>query len=128
MILLDTHVFVWWAAQRGKLSKKALRVLTTDQQPRLSDISLWEIAMLVSRGRLKFDRDVDVWLETALEETRIEIVAIDSAIAYRSTRIGAQFHGDPADQLIAATAIERRIALVTADENLRHSSAVTTIW
>lgn len=94
----------------------------------LSDISLWEIAKLVSVGRLELDRDVERWLEAALDETGIEVVGIDATIAARSTRIAANFHGDPADQIIAATSIVRELPLVTADETLRASAAVRTIW
>lgn len=87
----------------------------------LSDISLWEIAKLVSVGRLEFDRDVERWLEAALDETGVEVVGIDATIA-------ANFHGDPADQIIAATSIVRELPLVTADETLRASPAIRTIW
>ena len=128
MIVLDTHVFVWWSASRGKLSGKARRAIERADRRLLSDISLWEVAKLVSLGRLKLDRDVEQWLDAALAETAVEVVPIDAEIATRSTRIGANFHGDPADQLIAATAIERDAMLITADEKLRASSAVRTLW
>ena len=128
MIVFDTHVFVWWAANRSKVSLRARRAIAKAQRRLLCDISLWEVAKLVSHGRLKLDRDVEQWLEEAVEELEVEVVPIDAAIATRSTRIGADFHGDPADQLIAATAIELGATLVTADENLRESSAVRTVW
>ena len=128
MIVLDTHVFVWWAASRAKISARARRVIEKDTQRLICDVTLWEVAKLVSAGRLKLDRDVERWLDEAVELTGLDVVAIDAAIAARSTRIASNFHGDPADQLIAATAIERGATLVTADENLRASPAVRTAW
>jgi PIN domain nuclease of toxin-antitoxin system len=82
----------------------------------------------VSAGRLAFDREVGVWLDEALAEASADVVPIDATIATRSTRIGADFHGDPADQLIAATSIVLDAPLVTADANLHGSRALTTIW
>ena len=128
MIILDTHVFVWWAASRAKVSPRARRAIEKDRQPAICDISLWEVAKLVSLGRLKMDRDVEVWLDQAVEETGLEVIPIDAAIAARSNRIAANFHGDPADQLIAATALERGVPLVTADEKLLASSALKAVW
>src|SRR5438067_11683146 len=92
MILLDTHVFVWWVARRAKVSARARRAIEKDSKRLLSDISLWEVAKLVSLGRLELDRDPEQWLDEAVEEADIEAVGIDSAIAVRSTRIAANFH------------------------------------
>ncbi|MBK7862152.1 MAG: type II toxin-antitoxin system VapC family toxin [Archangiaceae bacterium] len=128
MILLDTHAFVWWSASPAKLSVRARKAIEKDPVRLLSDISLWEIAMLVELGRLKLDRDVEGWLEQAVAETAVDVVPIDSAIAVRSTRIAKNFHGDPADRLIAATALVRAALLVTADEALRASPALRTVW
>lgn len=128
LILLDTHVFVWWVAQRAKLSARARKAIEKAPKRTLADISLWEIAKLVGSGRLQFDRDVERWLDAALEETEIEVIALDAAIAVRSTRIGANFHGDPADQIIAATSLVLEVPLVTADERLRSSPAIHTVW
>ena len=128
LILLDTHVFVWWVAQRANLSTRARKAIEKAPRRMLADISLWEIAKLVSSGRLQFDRDVERWLDAALEETQIEVIALSAAIAVRSTRIAANFHGDPADQIIAATSLVQEVPLVTADERLRASPAIRTVW
>jgi PIN domain nuclease of toxin-antitoxin system len=128
VIVLDTHVFVWWVANRAKVSAKARRAVEKDAKRVIADVTLWEIAKLTSLGRLTLDRDVHLWLDQALGETGVEIVGIDAAIAVRSTRIAANFHGDPADPLIAATAIELGATLVTADEHLLASPAVKTLW
>jgi PIN domain nuclease of toxin-antitoxin system len=128
VIVLDTHTFVWWVGSPKKLSRAARQVLDRDQDRRISAITLWEVATLVQLGRLRLDRDVEAWLDQALEESAVSVEPIDVEIAVRSTRIGAAFHGDPADRLIAATAIVLEATLVTADEQLHGCSAVKTVW
>lgn len=126
MILLDTHVLLWLALEPRRLSAPARRAL---RAPRLlADISLREVAALERAGRVAIEGSVSAWLGDALQELDIQVVPIDVQIAARSVRIAANFHGDPADQLIAATAIELDVPLATADERLRSSPALRTIW
>jgi PIN domain nuclease of toxin-antitoxin system len=126
VILLDTHVLLWLALAPDRLSRPARRAL---KAPRLlADISLREVAALERAGRLAIDGSVGEWLGDALQELAIQVVPIDVHIAARSVRIAANFHGDPADQLIAATSIELDVALVTADQRLRESAALRTVW
>ena len=127
-VLLDTHVFVWFAGDRSRLSKAAQRAITKSSRRLILDITLREVARLTATGRLRFDRDVETWLEDATLANGIEVVPIDAMIAARSIRIAAHFHGDPVDQLIAATSIVLEVPLITADENLRASAALRTIW
>lgn len=128
MVLLDTHVFVWLSGDRARLSKAALRAIKQSSRRLLVDVSLREVAQLTAVGRLRFDRDAEQWLEEALAASAIEVVPIDAEIAVRSTRIAANFHGDPVDQLIAAASLVLDVPLVTADGNLRASPAIRTIW
>jgi PIN domain nuclease of toxin-antitoxin system len=126
MILLDTHVLPWLALDQQRLSKAARKALKA--QRFLADISLREVAALMRAGRVEVEGSLAEWLGDALRELSVEVVPIDVQIAARSVRIAENFHGDPADQLIAATAIELDIPLVTSDERLRASPAVHTIW
>lgn len=128
LVLLDTHVLLWWVLEPRRLSRPAARALRGAQRLHVADITLREIAVLASSGRVELDRDVGEWLRQAIDDFALEVVALSPAIAARSTRIAQNFHGDPADQLIAATAIELDVPLVTADEQLRVSPAVRTIW
>ena len=128
MIVLDTHAFVWWAAESSKLSTAARRAINASKRRGVPAICLWEIAMLVERHRLELDRDVGDWLSDALALDGIELLPLSGEIAVRSTRLSQGFHGDPADQLIVATAIVHGTALVTRDERIREFSAVRTIW
>ena len=128
LVLLDTHVLLWRILEPARLSRLATRAINGAQRLYVADITLREIAMLVHAGRVEIDRDIGPWLEQAIDELALQVVAISPRIAARSTRIAQNFHGDPADQVIAATAIELDVPLVTADERLRASGAFRTIW
>jgi PIN domain nuclease of toxin-antitoxin system len=126
VILLDTHAWVWWVADKARLSRVAKARLDKEDQLAISDISLWEVATLVAKGRLLLDRDPTDWLIQA--SSGVEIIPIRPPIAVRSTQLGRSFHGDPADRLIVATAILENASLVTRDEKIRAFPGVTSIW
>ena len=121
MIVLDTHALVFDALAPSSLSARARKAIETafaDRELACSDISLWEIAMLIAHGRL----------DPAMVAARhIRVLPISAEIAVLSQ--SDQFaHGDPADRLIAATARLHQAALVTSDAKLRKLGNVTTIW
>ena len=128
MILLDTHAWVWWVADRKKLSKPALRAIESEKRRAISDVSLREVAALVSKGRLLIDRELREWLEAATAAAAIDVIPIRPSIAARSVQLGREFHGDPADQIIVATAVVDAIPLVTKDDKIRAYRGVTSIW
>lgn len=127
MILADTHAWIWWVAGSRRLSRRAFAALDSADAVGLCAISLWEVAMLVARGRLELDREVSLWLRQSLAKPRATLVPIDPEIA--TVAVGLDWaHGDPADRLIAATAIVRGVSLVSKDGRLRGLSSVRTIW
>lgn len=128
VVLLDTHVLVWRFLEPRKLSRPAARALEKASRKLLADISLREVTWSAHRGRIELDRDPGAWLEQAIDELSLEVVPISPAIAARSCRVGQDLHADPADQLIAATAVELDVPLVTADERLLRSPALRCIW
>lgn len=128
MILLDTHAWVWWAANPDNLSTCARRTIEDEDVLGVSAISLWEVAMLVKKGRLRVDRDALLWLKQALTRPRVTLVPLSPEIAAASMALQEPFHGDPADRIIVATAIESRCALATKDERIVRWSHVRTIW
>ena len=128
MILLDTHAWVWWAADRAKLSAAARAAIAAEDERGISGISLWEVATLAANGKLILDRDLKDWIEGALASAQVRVVPIRADIAVRSTRLGHAFHGDPADRLIVATAISEAARLVTKDAKIRSYAGVESVW
>jgi len=128
MIVLDTHAWLWWTSGSTKLSIKAKETCDTADALLVSAISLWEVAMLVSRDRLGLDRDVDVWLRQALALPQIRLEPLSPSIAVQSTRLPGEFHGDPADRIIVATALESGATLVTRDKRIHSWGRVKTVW
>ena len=92
-----------------------------------SDISLWEIAMLIAKRRLVIDADAATFIEKVLEARAIRVLPITAKIAVLSQSDEFE-HGDPADRVIASTAIVHGAALVTADKKLRATSGLRVIW
>jgi PIN domain nuclease of toxin-antitoxin system len=83
LILLDTHVWVWWAAEPKKLSARARKAVESIDEIGVSAISPWEVAMLVSKGRLELDRDVLLWIRQALALPKVSLVPLSPEIAVR---------------------------------------------
>jgi PIN domain nuclease of toxin-antitoxin system len=132
MIVLDTHVLVWWVdGDTKKLSRKARQALAQHGKRNellVSSISVFEITTLERRGRLRFKITASEWIAQVrlLPEYRIEPLTDD--IAERAGQFGDAFPVDPADRIIAATALLRGVALVTHDEKLRGTKNLQTIW
>lgn len=127
MIVLDTHIWIWWIDENPRLSPKNLDIIQTHQSSGLgiSIISCWEIAKLVENGRLSFDCSVDEWLELALTYPGIELIDLSLPIILQSIRLEG-FHNDPADQLIVATAKALNVPLLTQDTKILNYSDVET--
>ncbi len=119
MILLDTHTLVWLDEGNIRLGKKALSLIDQALQSKelfVSSITFWEVAMLVEKGRLNMQMSVALWRKSLLENGLQEI-ALSGNIAIQSA-ILKEFHGDPADRMIVATAIESTMTLCTADTKI----------
>lgn len=131
MILLDTHVLIWLAAEPARLSRaaaSAIRRAIRSGGIAIASISLWEIAGLFAKGRLRSRGTTEASLETILKATGVSLREITPTIAALATQFPAEFSPDPADRLIAATAQAEGIALVTRDARIRSSALVRTIW
>jgi PIN domain nuclease of toxin-antitoxin system len=128
LIVLDTHARVWWAVASTKLSAAARRAIEGAGELAVSPMSYWEVAMLVERGRLVLDRDVLTWIRQALAMPRVVCVPLLPGIAVAASSFAADFHGDPVDRILVATAQHLQAPLVTKDDRIRSSKAVRTIW
>jgi len=120
--LLDTHVFLWLidGNKRFKQIQEFNTIIKAAEKSglRVSVISLWEIAMLEAKGRLKFTVDIFDWIDQALAAPGIVCEPITPHVAIASTRLPGNFHGDPADRIIVATARRLQCPLITADREI----------
>lgn len=126
MILLDTHVWVWWV--HGDIALPS-RVTSTigyfaSEGLAVSAISCWEVAKLVERGRLQLPMGIHEWMDLALDGSGVTVVPLSPAIVIASTTLPGSFHRDPADQIIVATARVHTFPLVTCDQKIRNYSHV----
>ncbi len=120
LILLDTHIWVWWVNKSGDLKPQQLEILNKaiDSGLFISVISVWEVAKLVEYNRLKLSISIDDWLDKALKYPGINKVELSNEIIIQSTRLKGDFHKDPADQIIVATSNIIGVPLLTADDKI----------
>lgn len=118
MILLDTHVLVWLLSEDRRLGKQTRQVIDRSWaagEAAVSAVTFWEVAMLHDKGRLALLTDIGLWRLSLLDEGLVEI-AVDGEVGIRAGLL-PNLHGDPADRLIVATALQG-YQLVTADHRL----------
>ena len=131
MIVLDTHVIIWHALQPNLLSRKAKSMIAkandTDGMI-FCEISLWEIAMLMQKRRLNIDTSYLNFIDLLKTANSYLFRGISPKIAELSTTLPAEITCDPADRIIAATAILENAHLITADKNLRNAKSIETLW
>jgi PIN domain nuclease of toxin-antitoxin system len=124
LIVLDTHTLLWWQAGSERLSRPARFRIEKAARILVSPISLWEIALLVRRGRFELDRNPFDWATDLLAEDRIELAPLTATAAVGAGLLPADgFEGDPADCIIYATARELMVPLVTKDDRMHRFAA-----
>ena len=132
MILLDTHALVWWLAEPKRIPAKASRAIAATLRAGeligVSSISVWEIAMLVTRGRLSLTMDAAAWIDKVEALPFFTFIPVDNQIAARSVHLDDFPTRDPADRMIVATAMGHGATLVTGDAALHRYQRVSTIW
>lgn len=127
-VLLDTHVWIWLSAEQDRaLSKEAKNAIHNSSEKIISAISCWELAKLAEKNRIAFSIPVLQWIRQSLLEREIRIAGLSPEVAVESTQL-QDFHGDPADQIIVATARILGMPLVTSDKRIRRYSGVECIW
>ena len=127
MILLDTNVLLFDALFPEKLSTRAKQTLKQEHLFSCSDISLLEIAMVIHKKRIIVDSSITDFIDTVLAARNIKVLPITPAIAELSQTFRFE-HKDPADLVIAATALHHNIPVITADGMLKKLSGLQVIW
>jgi len=128
--VLDTHVLIEWIARSPELSRDQRRVLgraTTDNPLYVSDISLWEVATLYERARIRLRLPLRDWLEAAVSPPIVQRIGISPRIAAEVATLPPSFHRDPADRIIVASTRLLGATLLTRDERILEADLVPTL-
>jgi PIN domain nuclease of toxin-antitoxin system len=133
VIVLDTHVLVWWVNGGEELtasSKEAINqeLSSSAGEILISSITAWEIALLVDKERLSLTMHINDWFAVVGEIEEVRFVPVDNDLAIQSVTLPGEFHKDPADRLITALARRHSVPLITADTKIRNYRHVKTIW
>lgn len=130
MILVDTHVVMWLALDSSQLSTKAKAAIDNARRAgdglAISDITLFELAVLTSKGRVHLNISLESFLREV--EARFVVLPISGRACVRAMGLPRSYPRDPADRIIGATALVEGLSLLTADRAIRRSKAVHTIW
>lgn len=128
LILLDTHIVIWALSNPAKLSRRALTVIqkSNGSSLALSCASLYEVGRLIARNRIAVSHALEEFL--GILEAQFVVIPLGVRVAAVSARLPAAFHSDPFDRIITATALVEGVPLITADERIRKSGVVQTIW
>ena len=130
-ILLDTHILVWWHSDSARLAKAQARAIlemeSRGDPVAISAITLWELAKMAGRGRVQTTGPLDLWIEDLNSHPSMTVLPLTARIAAESFQLGDDFHRDPADQIIVATARCHGLRLMTADERIRRWGKVPVI-
>jgi len=129
VILLDTHVVAWAAEDSKRLSRDAASAIRRARRGgglAVSAITVWELALLVSRGKVQVFGSVETSVRVLLED--VTVIPITPEIAALATQFPDHYPRDPADRLIGATARAEGLTLVTRDERIRRSPLLRTVW
>jgi PIN domain nuclease of toxin-antitoxin system len=131
MITLDTHAWIWFISNPKLLSKKAKKAIDDAMKENgvmISSISVWEVALLAAKNRLKLTLDITDWVAKSKILPFIQFIPVSNAIAIKSINLPQPLHPDPADRIIIASALSAGTPLVTKDKKILDYPAVKTIW
>lgn len=126
MLVLDTHVAVWWAGDPRRLGRAAHARLAGEDRLGIPAIVFWEVALLVRKRRLDLGMPVRAWAQAMQTVPRVEVLPLTAEIAVQADEL--EMHADPADRFIVATALRHGVALVSKDRLMRSLQFIETIW
>ncbi|WP_019865811.1 type II toxin-antitoxin system VapC family toxin [Methylovulum miyakonense] len=120
MIVLDTHIWVWWLNDKERyLSTQQIDTIEQAERVAVSVVSCFEVAQIVKKGRLLLPLPVNAWLQEALQPAGVELLPLSVTIACRAVDL-TPVHKDPFDRLIIATALDYYCQLMSVDSNFKH--------
>ncbi len=126
-LLLDTHIWLWYALGDAQLSSNLQSIIGSDNTELwISPISIWEVMLLAERGRISLQSDTDSWIDESVKSLAIQEAPLNRYIAVLSRQIDLP-HQDPADRFIAATAIYHQLQLATVDTHLTNAAWLPTV-
>jgi PIN domain nuclease of toxin-antitoxin system len=130
MIVLDTHIWIWWVSDNQRLRQAQRQAIADNVANRIgvSVISCWEVAKLVRGGRMQLTIGVSEWLDEALAYPGVELLGFTPQIAVEANNLPGDFHRDPADQILVATARVYQCPLVSSDGSIRSYPHVATVY
>ncbi len=128
MILLDTHAWIFMVDDPKRLGRAARRVIAKADRIGVAAVSMWELALLVEKGRLSLDREILEWIRDALGQPRSELLPMTPAVVATAHQLRGALDGDPGDRLIVATALVEGVKLVTKDGRITDSGIVPVVW
>ncbi len=118
MVVVDTSTLLFWTLDSSRLSRDAAVAIQESDRVVVSSISIWEIGLKVSRGRLYIPLSIEEFADRLLQIDVVEVSSVDVATWIKSVELQWE-HRDPADRVIVATAMLRGCPLVTSDEAIR---------
>jgi PIN domain nuclease of toxin-antitoxin system len=131
MIIVDTHVLLWLLHDPNQLSNLARKHIDIEDPQNgilVSAISIWEISVKSSTGKLLLPLSIDDWFDLAKTHSGLVIESLNPLDAISSTKLPGNFHKDPADRIIVAIARRYDLSLITCDNNILNYPHVKTIW
>jgi PIN domain nuclease of toxin-antitoxin system len=129
VIVLDTHILLWWALDPEQLSARARHAIEGMEREGgfASAISIWELGIKVKRKKLELPITVDELARRIERSNVVELLPVDTSLWLRSIALDWE-HNDPADRVIVATALSRNLPLLTKDQVIRDFAGVASIW
>jgi len=129
VFLLDTNVWLWMVEDPAQIPA-AIKSIVNDpvNYPfSLSATSVWEVAKKVSLGKLALAVPIQYWMKRATNESYIYILPLSIEVSLESTQLPGEFHKDPADQIIVATARHHNLTVLTGDRKIKSYAHVKTV-
>lgn len=130
MVILDTHVWLWWLLGDGALKsfeRKTLDGLAERGEISISWVTIWETEMLERKGRIALEPNIFEWMEIATTPEVSKIIPVNTAVVLAQRKLPKSFHTDPADRLITSTSMLTEYPLVTYDRRILEADCCN-IW